>query len=402
MNTTDDALGWLPPLQPILWTLLAIVSGYNVADLASSMEFHEALVTPQRVMVIPKRSPVQEISRNWRRISEDYTFPSVEELGADAVALVINAYHSANAGPGETRNWIRKHVPGLSRANLRPDELRSHALRTLSALGASYPAPVDRFYYDEIRTTNRIPILYSMAASGMRHFAFVTNLVTKGTIHDQGHAIRALGELGRNAQSAVPLVLSTLEKHGAKRDEIWWSGSLVLARIGQDHALTVPALLGQLEHTNTAARKAATDTLVDLTNHLHQIRHEFVRLARVPITPTNDPGEFVSHQLERLRVPPEIGVPILMKRLRHAIKLDGLAPDFNSPTCRWLSTISTYGTNAAPAIDLIEEKLLSHLSPPPDPNRFQPPVGSGLWRIQQSLRRVDPKWRLNFPTNSPP
>ena len=400
MKTKDGNSNWFPPLRPVLWILLAIVSGYNVVELAARLEFEEPAYQPI-VKVFPKHGPRPAVRQTWREISEDYTFPTAEEFGANAVPLVIAAYRSANAGPLETATWIRKHVPGLTGAELSPDELRTHALRSLSTLGQLYPAPVDRFYYNEIRTPNRIPILYSMAASGTRHFAFVTNFIGRGSIDDKEHAIRALSAMGTNAHDAVPLVIATLEKHGTNNNGTWWSSSLTLAQIGEHHPQTVPTLLDQLEHNNTAARRSASLTLVQLTNDLHRIRHEFVRLARMPITTNNDPGEFVSDHLVAMGVPPEVGVPLLMSRLRHMVKLDGHVPDHNSQTILWLSSVSIYGPNAVPAIKLIEDEVLSPLAPPPNPNLFRPPVGSRLWRIEQSLQRIDPDWKRTFPTNSP-
>lgn len=391
MEPADDKAPLAPPRRSILWAVLALVSGFSLLWMLS----HVIPGGPtSNGMTVSEWLNATNKGHIWQDASSDHIGPVIEEFGPEAVPLFIAEFKEAISGQRAEESWISRNVPGMSRPRVDAANIRDRSFRALAILGRHHPELVDPFFEEQLRTTNRQEALFYLGATGLRHYHFFTNLIAGTNSSDVGAALQGLQFMGTNAEPAVPLVFATMEKHGAARGKDWWLHLTILARIGEHHEQTVPTLLQMLQHTNQAARILAGHTLVRMTNQYDRIRPEFVRLASLPITATNDPGRYVANDLFRMGVPPEVGVPILMKRLEYMVQLDGHIPDPNSRTCHWLRWISQYGSNAAPAIKLMEEKVLPNI--PESADRIRGP-GRLRWEIERSLRRIDPGW-----TPSPP
>ncbi|MFT6619703.1 MAG: hypothetical protein ACJASX_002606 [Limisphaerales bacterium] len=310
-------------------------------------------------------------------------------FGREGVPYFIEEFWNASSQIGGNTNWLSAQLVKLGKVSLSPIIRRRNALLSLTILGRQHPEEVDPFFTDLLSTTNRHESIQLLGHMGDRHFNFLTNLIAAPNRDDAQAAIWGLVGMGTNAQAAVPLVFSSITNHPNRR-RMGWYPLFALQHIGEHHVATLPTLIGLLGSTDRDARFMITRLLAQMTNHHDQIAPVFARLGQKPITATNDPGEFVSYYLSRVGVPPDVAVPILIRRLKHAITQDGSVPDPNSQTSGSLSILSPYGFDARDAIPLIENEVLPHLPVITDRSN---PIWLTRYTIENSLRKIDPAWK---------
>lgn len=313
----------------------------------------------------------------------------VEGFGKAGIPFFIKEFHRALSERGGKTNWLSGQLAKLGWVSLRPETRRAKALGALAVLGRHHPEEIDPFFTGLLSTTNRAESISMMGYMGSRHFHFLTNLIASPNRKDSEDAIWGLVGMGTNAEAAVPLILSCITNY-QNRGRRWWFSLYALKQIGGDHEATLPTLLSLLESSNRDAHSMIPRILSQMTNHFDKIGPEFVRLGQAPITATNDPGEFVSCYLFRVGVASDVGVPILIQRLVHAIAQDGHVPGPNSQMVSSLRYLAQYGSDAGEAIPLIENEVLLHL---PIVTDRSAPIWLTRRNIEISLRKIDPRWK---------
>ncbi|MFT4689119.1 MAG: hypothetical protein ACJASX_001371 [Limisphaerales bacterium] len=284
-------------------------------------------------------------------------------------------------------------LPGLQ--TIKPHARRDRAFWSLIRLGKLHPAIIDPYFATMLETTNRAMAISALGVLGNRHLAILTNFVAGTNQDDAITAVWSLRSMGTNAQAAVPVIVARSRELASYSGN--WDHLLALSHIGQNDPRVLDALLALMTDPEEHARQRSTVALASMTNQYHLIAPVFLETARQTFDGTNDAGLLTCLHLRRVGVSAGDAVPELLRRLELAIYRDG-ADERAPETANILSYLALYGTDASPAIAVIERETLLSLYKEWDrdlmivggPTRT---LRQTISKIEMLLQSIDPSWK---------
>ena len=250
------------------------------------------------------------------------TISWVQGFGPEAIPPLAAAVLNGGRNDEPAMDWLRKLFAMEPVERVKPKVRQRMALASLAALGGKHPKKVDAAYLPLLSTSNRFDAIYWLGLAGPRHFSFLTNLVAGTNFGEAEQAISSLVWMGTNADPAVPLLFSAIERHRENSPRRWWLSILAFRHIGPGHPFTVSRLLEYTEDEHPAVRSHSIFVLSGFTNESSRIIPHFLRLLREgDITRINDTGYSVARKLQGIGTPAHQAFPMLFARLKQAAEL---------------------------------------------------------------------------------
>ncbi|MGB0579611.1 MAG: hypothetical protein ACPGVU_07915 [Limisphaerales bacterium] len=309
-------------------------------------------------------------------------------FGPESIRYFMAHYRSAVAELAKKDNWLTKQkAKWFGDPDIPAGRRKNAALIALTVLAQKYPAEVDPFFQEQLKSPRRQEIFMALGYAGPQYFHFLTNTIAGPDPGESSMAMLSLSGMSTNAQAAVPLVVNTITNR-PNAGKTWWFGLFTLAVIGPDHEATLPTLFRLLRSPHVDARWASSSALASMTNQYDVILPEFVRVAREYARDTNGIGSSSLRYIRPGGLAPEIVVPFLINGLARAIETDGASTQARSQTIFHLEQLSEFKAKAKDAIPLVKERLLPLHTPPPGAK-----PSKQLRRIEEYLRAIDRNWR---------
>lgn len=274
------------------------------------------------------------------------------------------------------------------------DPRYGRAVSALVVLGRKYSEQVDPVFFDMMKGGQRHNAIVYLGYMGNRHFGVLTNLLTSNK-YDGVAALSGLAGMKTNAEAAVSVIVSELHRRWLG-DEMWHANAaFTLGEIGGHHPLTLPVLFQGVQSTNKRVHTSSAFALGRMTNRFDEIRPFYLGLAQQPVGFTNgfNNGGRPAVALKRIGVPPEVGVPILTRRLKDWMALERGKP-FPGMVLYTLRALAEYGSDAGEVRAMIEDETLAELRQLADAadhgSIVQSQAENAIQMAERELKRIDP------------